>query len=103
LAQIIFKSAYFFSDAKVWRNDSQEAPRFAESAKNFLSKVFSSLPELFFSLFHFPKKDMQEVKCNVRTKRKGVKQKSQSKAKQKVTCVPLKLSENSFCKKNVKS
>jgi hypothetical protein len=47
---------------------------------------------------------MQKVKCNVRAKEQEQKQKSQSKAKAKIPlCALLKLSENSFCKKNVKS
>ncbi len=69
------------------RLDFQEAPRFSESAKIFCQK-FSSQSKLFLSLSHFPKKDMQEVKCNVRTKEQEQKQKSQSKAKKK-SCVFL--------------
>jgi hypothetical protein len=91
LAQLFSIPPIFSSSAKVGRKHFQLRLFFLQACQNFLQ---------FVSLL---KEKMQEVKCDVRTKMKGVKQKSQSKAKQKVMCVPLKLSENSFCKKNVKS
>jgi hypothetical protein len=94
----IFNSAYFSIKRKGL------AQTFSESAKIFsLHQKFLQACQNFLQFVSLPKEKMQEVKCDVRTKMKGVKQKSQSKAKQKVMCVPLKLSENSFCKKNVKS
>jgi hypothetical protein len=67
------------------RLGSQKAP------KIFYQKFFQACPNFSPVCFIAQRKDMQEVKCNIRTKMKGVKQKSQSKAKQKVMCVPLKL------------
>jgi hypothetical protein len=74
-----------------------------QSAKVF-HQSFSDSQKFFLSLSHPQRKKTQRVKCNVRAKVQKQKQKSQSKAKAKIPlCTLLKLSENSFCKKSVKS
>jgi hypothetical protein len=93
----------FWSGAKVWRINFTHPPRILSSAK--IWRTDFSNPHNFDSLACFvSKKDMQKSQMQCPCERIGAKAKitKQSKVK-KVMCVPLKLSENSFCKKNVKS
>jgi hypothetical protein len=100
LAHTIFNSAYFFikhkglaqtfsdppifsSSAKVWRKHFQKAP------KTFHQNFFQACQHFSSVCFIAQRKDMQEFKCNIRTKRKGVKAKISKQSKSKRSCVFL--------------
>jgi hypothetical protein len=115
LAQTFSTPPMFSSSAKVWRKYFSSPPIFLQmqgfGANNykrrlgfrFPTKSFSKPAKTFLQFVSHSKVRYARSQMQCSHEKKGVKQRSQSKAKQKVKCVPLKRSENSFCKKNVKS